>query len=38
VQHADAEVPERLIPFVDAYVDKVDVATRCITVDWDLDF
>ncbi len=38
VQEANAEVPERLIPFVDAYVDKVDVPTRCITVDWDLDF
>jgi 16S rRNA processing protein RimM len=31
-------VPERLIPFVDAYVDKVDVPTRSITVDWDLDY
>jgi 16S rRNA processing protein RimM len=38
VQDANAEVPERLIPFVDAYVDKVDVPTRCITVDWDLDY
>ncbi len=37
-QEADTEVPERLIPFVDAYVDKVDVPTRCITVDWDLDY
>jgi 16S rRNA processing protein RimM len=38
VQESDPEVPERLIPFVDAYVDKVDVPTRCITVDWDLDY
>jgi 16S rRNA processing protein RimM len=38
VQAADAEVPERLIPFVDAYVDKVDAPTRSITVDWDLDY
>ncbi len=38
VQAAGAEAPERLIPFVDAYVDKVDVSTRCITVDWDLDY
>jgi 16S rRNA processing protein RimM len=38
VQEANAEIPERLIPFVDAYVDKVDVPTRCITVDWDLDY
>jgi 16S rRNA processing protein RimM len=37
-QEANAKVPERLIPFVDAYVDKVDVPTRCITVDWDLDY
>jgi 16S rRNA processing protein RimM len=35
-QQADAE--ERLIPFVDAYVDKVDLPTRCITVDWDPEY
>ena len=35
---AGAEAAERLIPFVDAYVDRVDVPTRCITVDWDLDY
>ena len=29
---------ERLIPFVDAYVDKVDLAQRLITVDWDPDY
>ncbi len=29
---------ERLIPFVDAYVDRVDMATRTITVDWGLDY
>lgn len=29
--------PERLIPFVDAYVDAVDRAARQIRVDWDLD-
>ena len=29
---------ERLVPFVDAYVDKVDLPTRLITVDWDPDF
>jgi 16S rRNA processing protein RimM len=38
VQEVEGEAPERLIPFVDAYVDKVDVPTRCITVDWDLDY
>jgi 16S rRNA processing protein RimM len=32
---ADAE---RLIPFVGAYVDDVDLATRMITVDWGLDY
>jgi 16S rRNA processing protein RimM len=34
----DAEGGERLIPFVAAYVDDVDVAQRRITVDWGLDF
>ena len=29
---------ERLIPFVSAYVDTVDVAERRIVVDWGLDF
>ena len=29
---------ERLIPFVDAYVDAVDLAGRRITVDWGLDY
>lgn len=32
----DAE--ETLIPFVDAYVDKVDLAQRRITVDWHPDY
>lgn len=31
-------VPERLIPFVDAYVDAVDLQGRCITVDWQPDY
>lgn len=30
--------PERLIPFVAAYVDGVDLAARTITVDWGLDY
>lgn len=36
----DAESPEteRLIPFVAAYVDAVDIAGRRITVDWGLDY
>lgn len=29
---------ERMIPFVDAYVDKVDLQARLITVDWGLDY
>ena len=29
---------ERLIPFVSAYVDAVDLEQRRITVDWELDF
>lgn len=30
--------PERLIPFVQAYVDEVDLARGCIVVDWGLDY
>jgi 16S rRNA processing protein RimM len=29
---------ERMIPFVDAYVDKVDQQARLITVDWGIDY
>ena len=29
---------ERLIPFVSVYVDKVDLAARRITVDWQADY
>jgi 16S rRNA processing protein RimM len=29
---------ERLIPFVSAYVDQVDLAARKITVDWQADY
>lgn len=35
---AKADEAERLIPFVDAYVDSVDLAGRRITVDWGLDY
>jgi 16S rRNA processing protein RimM len=35
---ADAPSEERLIPFVDAFVDRVDLAGKCIWVDWGLDF
>ncbi len=29
---------ERMIPFVSAFVDKVDIQARCITVDWQPDY
>lgn len=29
---------ERMIPFVSAFVDRVDTAARCITVDWQPDY
>lgn len=29
---------ERMIPFVSAYVDKVDMAARLILVDWQVDY
>lgn len=35
---AGEEPVERLVPFVDAYVDTVDLAGRRITVDWGLDY
>lgn len=35
IQPAEAGAPERLVPFVDAYVDSVDLAGRRIVVDWD---
>ena len=34
----DGEPQERLIPFVSAFVDQVDLAGRRITVDWQPDF
>jgi 16S rRNA processing protein RimM len=38
VQGADAQVAPLLIPFVDAYVDRVDQAAGRIEVDWSEDF
>jgi len=38
VQAAGADAPERLIPFVAAYVDAVDLPGRRIAVDWDPDY
>ena len=35
---ADGKPQERLIPFVDAYVDAVDLEARRITVDWQPDY
>ncbi len=35
---ADAENGERLIPFVAAYIDKIDAEARRIHVDWELDY
>ena len=35
---ADGKFQERLIPFVSAYVDAVDLAARRITVDWQADY
>jgi 16S rRNA processing protein RimM len=35
---ATAQAPERLIPFVDAYVGRVDLAARRIEVEWALDW
>jgi 16S rRNA processing protein RimM len=34
----DLEEPERLIPFVSAYVDDVDLGQRRIRVNWGLDY
>jgi 16S rRNA processing protein RimM len=35
---ADGKMHERMIPFVNAYVDSVDLNTRRILVDWQPDF
>lgn len=34
----DGKPVEQLIPFVAAYIDAVDMAGRCIRVDWGLDY
>ncbi len=38
VQPADAAADELLIPFVDAYVDRVDQSAKAIHVDWEADY
>ena len=35
---ADGQPVERMIPFVSAFVDQVDIAGRRITVDWQPDY
>ncbi len=37
VQVGSTETPDVLIPFVEVYVDKVDLAGRRISVDWDAE-
>lgn len=38
IRPADAQAPDLMIPFVAAYVDRVDTAARRIEVDWSEDF
>jgi 16S rRNA processing protein RimM len=38
IRPAAADAPELMIPFVAAYVDRVDTAARRIEVDWGEDF
>ncbi len=36
--HDALEPAERMIPFVSAYIDQVDLPGRRITVDWQADY
>jgi len=38
IQSGDPKAEERLVPFVAAYVDDVNMAEKRITVDWGLDY
>jgi 16S rRNA processing protein RimM len=40
IVHEDGStaVAERMIPFVSVFVDNVDLAAKCITVDWQPDY
>ncbi|MCU0964619.1 MAG: ribosome maturation factor RimM, partial [Burkholderiaceae bacterium] len=38
LQVRDGEAPERLIPFVAAFIDQVDLPGGRILVDWGLDY
>lgn len=37
-QEIDGKTQERLIPFVEAYIDQVDLSGRRIVADWGLDY
>ena len=37
-EDGSSQTAERMIPFVAAYVDAVDIAGKCITVDWQPDY
>ena len=37
-EDGSSSTAERMIPFVAAYVDAVDIAGKCITVDWQPDY
>ena len=37
-QDGSSKTDERMIPFVSAYVDSVDIAGKLITVDWQADY
>ncbi len=37
-EDGSSKADERMIPFVSAYVDLVDIAGKLITVDWQLDY
>jgi 16S rRNA processing protein RimM len=34
----DGKLQDRMIPFVSVYIDDVDLAARCINVDWQADY
>ncbi len=34
----DGKAQERMIPFVSAFIDKVELPEKCITVDWQPDY
>ena len=38
IEPAEAQAEQVLVPFVDAYVDRVDLPGRCIHVDWHSDY